>query len=218
MRLLTLLCLFIPMFYGCATTPNDQISGANYSTVMRIAQAAQQSNNPALAIRAYKIAQQQRPNALSPTLALGQLYQQTLQYDQAIKLYQQALIQQQDSVLYRELGIAFLKIKDYHNAISQFFNGLSKARSKENLYTLYNDIGVLLDKLGLHLYAQACYRQGLRYAPNNQGLHYNLQLSLRASSTATKNELSDLELNKINKLCAYHFQLTTPRLPKPNFT
>lgn len=202
------------LLISCASSPKNNGVGYNYQTSIKIANDALKTNNFRIALRAYKTAMEQAPEQLEPFVGLATLYEKVHAYHQAANVYQKALslpslTRKQSIIIKRKLGIDYLQAGNIDMALSQWFDALSSANKKQK-GKIYNDLGVLLDRAGYHGHAQACYRQGLAYAPKDADLKHNLELSSIGVKSKKPLLPIDDKLSAIEKICGYSIQISPP--------
>ena len=108
-------------------------------------------------------------------LELAVISEQQKNYDDAINYYTESLRVKNDSEAYQNLGVCYMKKKDYKKAYSNFTKAMML---NPNKYTIYNNLGAVLEKVGNYDSAIQMLGIGVKLNPNNVIGFYNLGIAL----------------------------------------
>lgn len=143
-----------------------------------------ENNRPAEAENYYEKASSLDPKRVDLVLKLADVKAQQGQVNQAINLYKKASTMEPHNrkTKYR-LARTWLSNGDLNNALKEY-QSLLMVNKKD--YKALNGLGVLLDNLAQYPRAQACYRQGLLYAPQDLAMLNNVGVSYALSGEVSK--------------------------------
>jgi Flp pilus assembly protein TadD len=163
-------------------------------SLVRLGDAARQTNDLAGAVKLYRNALIESPDQVDVLLVLGGTLFQGGDHAEAIESYNKVLTlapQRPDA----HLGLGRVYLAEYKpNQARVEFTAALQADPRN--VQAFNDQGVALDMLGQHFDAQQSYMKGLAFAPDNTALRNNLGLSLAISGNYDQAvvELSNLSL------------------------
>jgi len=130
-----------------------------------------ENNNFEDAIKSFKKAIQMNPKHRMSFFELGVIYEQQKDYDKAIMNYTESLRIKEDIEAFQSLGVCYLKKGMFKEA----YRNLTKALLlNPNKYTIYNNIGAVLEKIGNYDSAAQMLEIGIKLNPNNAIGFYNL--------------------------------------------
>jgi len=162
-----------------AVDGRDGSSTANYPTLMRIGMAARNGGDYANAIGVFRRAAQVAPSEAVPLVAIGDILREIGKPDEAIVAYNDALDRNAHYPLALEgLAKAYLGTGKPGLAEAPLDTAFQDAPTNPKILML---MGVTADFSNNHPQAQADYREGLKYAPDDPALSLDLALSLALS-------------------------------------
>ena len=181
---------------SCASVTQraDAARDQGSQSLVRLGDAARQTNDLAGAVKLYRNALIENPDQVDILLVLGGTLFQGGDHAEAIESYNKVLTlvpQRPDA----HLGLGRVYLAEYKpNQARVEFTAALQADPRN--VQAFNDQGVALDMLGQHFDAQQSYMKGLAVAPDNVALRNNLGLSLAISGNYDQAvvELSNLSL------------------------
>lgn len=178
MRTLFFYLFIIFIVTSCAshnTLPIEQ----QPETIMRLADISAQAGDLERSEHFYKEASLLLPHQTQPLLKLGAVQNERGNHLDAISSYKKVLaIEANNHEAKYKLAETFLLLGELDAALTHY-NSLLNQNIKD--HHALNGLGVLLDTLSEHKTAQFCYKQGLKYAPEDFSLLNNYGLSFALS-------------------------------------
>jgi Flp pilus assembly protein TadD len=133
----------------------------------------------------------------------GCSYQELNMYEEAIKLYRQALkIKPDFAEVYINLGIAYYKLGKYSDSIDAYKEAI---KLKPNSASLYTKLGATQIIKGRYSVACDTFKKAVNLDPNDAAAHYNLGIAyfLNGETTGAYREyliLKELDKERANSL------------------
>ena len=177
-----------------AGPPDALSSGQSSDMLIRVADDTAAHGDLGTAAGLYRRAAALNEQDPRPLGKLGATLLQLHAYTEAAQTYRTALKIQPNPIepeLHRGLAVVLLALNQPEAALAELETAQAKGLQDPRLF---NALGVAHDLVGRHDLAQQDYRDGLRLAPDNAGLHNNYALSLALSRDfpAAAAELHDL--------------------------
>jgi len=158
---------------SCAAQP--RLSGNVADTNLKLADAALQGGDPAMALQAADAVLDHKPNNVQALLREGDALAALGRTDQAALSYQRALTLAPGSRAAR-IGLGRIRLKSDPAAAERLFGEVIRAHPDD--VVALNDRGIALDLEGQYEAAAASYRAALSLQPDNTAAEVNLALSL----------------------------------------
>jgi len=125
------------------------------------------------AVKSLKKAIQLDPKHSLACYELGIVYEQQKNYDEAIKSYTESLRIKEGSEAFQSLGVCYLK----KGMLKEAYRNLTKAMMlNPNKYTIYNNLGAVLERNSNYDTAIKMLEIGIKLNPKNVIGYYNLGL------------------------------------------
>ncbi len=146
------------------------------------------------AIKSFKKTIELNPKHNMALYELGVVYERQKNYDDAIKYYTKSLRVKENSEAFQSLGVCYLK----KGMLKEAYRNLTKALLlNPNKYTIYNNLGAVLERLGNYESAVQMLEIATKLNPNNIIGFYNLGIALDKKGdfeNAIKNYVKAVEL------------------------
>ena len=133
-----------------------------------------ENNNFNDAIKSFKKSIELNPKHSMAFYELGVVCEKEKNYDDAIKNYTESLRIKENTEAFQSLGVCYLK----KGMLKEAYRNLVKAMLlNPNKYTIYNNIGAVMEKLGNYDSAIKMLEISIKLNPNNSIGFYNLGIS-----------------------------------------
>ena len=127
------------------------------------------------ALKSFKKSIELNPKHSMAWYEIGIVYEQQKNYDEAIKSYTESLRIKEHSEAFQSLGVCYLK----KGMLKEAYRNLVKAMIlNPNKYTIYNNLGAVMEKLGNYDSAIQMLEIGTKLNPKNTIGFYNLAIAL----------------------------------------
>ncbi|MBI2653788.1 tetratricopeptide repeat protein [Candidatus Woesearchaeota archaeon] len=134
-----------------------------------------ENDNEKEAVKSFKKAIELNPKHSMAFYESGVIYEQQKNYDEAIKHYTESLRIKENSEAFQSLGVCYLK----EGMLKESYRNLAKAMLlNPNKYTIYNNLGAVLEKLGNYDSAVQMLEIATKLNPKNTIGFYNLGVVL----------------------------------------
>ena len=134
-----------------------------------------ENNKPDDAIKSLKKTIELNPKHNRALYELGVIYEKQNNYDEAIKNYTESLKIKENSEAFQSLGVCYLK----KGMLKDAYRNLVKAMLlNPNKYTIYNNLGAVLERSGNYDSAAQMLEIATKLNPNNTIGFYNLGIAL----------------------------------------